>query len=112
MANNRVILQWNCRGLRANRAELDQLIVEHKFPAVLCLQETMLDARIENNQDDINKLPSFVKIRNYKGYFKCIPSGRNGIAIYVHNIIFHSPVKLKTSLQALGIRITSNIKSS
>ena len=106
MANNNVILQWNCRGLSANRTELDKLIAEYKFPAVICLQETLLDQKIERDQDNLNLLPSFVKIRNYKGYFKCIPSGRNGIAIYVHNRIFHSPIILKTKLQALAIRVT------
>ena len=97
MANNNVVLQWNCRGLSANRTELDKLIAEYKYPAVICLQETLLDPKIERDQNNLGLLPSFVKIRNYKGYFKCIPSGRNGIAIYVNNRIFHTPTILKTS---------------
>ena len=104
MANNKVILQWNCRGLSANRPELEKLIAEYNYPAVLCLQETLLDPKIERDQDNVNQLPSFVKIRNYKGYFKCIPTGRNGIAIYVHNRIFHTPIKLNTNLRDLAIR--------
>ena len=43
MANNNVVLQWNCRGLSANITELDKLIAEYKYPAVICLQETLLE---------------------------------------------------------------------
>ena len=83
------ILQWNCRGLRDKRNEIDKLIAEYK-PIVLCLQETLLSKEIEKRQIDGRDLPSFVNIRHYKSYFKCINSGRNGIAIYVRNDIFHS----------------------
>ena len=89
MANDNVILQWNINGLKSNRIELEILIAQYK-PAVICIQETMLDPKIENRQNDPNSLLSFVQFRNYIGYFKCIPSGRNGIAIYVKNKIHHS----------------------
>ena len=82
MANSNVILQWNCDGLRAKRLELETLIAKYS-PAVICLQETLLDPKIENSQNNPNTLPSFTKFKGYKGYFKCIPSGRNGLAIYV-----------------------------
>ena len=95
MANPIVILQWNCDGLKAKRLELDTLIAEYS-PRVICLQETMLDPSIERSQNDPSKLPSFVKIKGYKAYFKCIPSGRNGLAIYVKNNTFHSRINLKT----------------
>ena len=74
MANNNVILQWNCAGLNSKRIELENLIAVHS-PAVICLQETLI-----NNKDG---LPPCTNIQHYKGYFKCIPTGRNGIAIYV-----------------------------
>ena len=35
------IIQWNCRGLRANNDEL-QLLLNDYDPAVVCLQETHL----------------------------------------------------------------------
>ena len=35
------IIQWNCRGLRANYDEL-QLLLNDYDPAVVCLQETYL----------------------------------------------------------------------
>ena len=105
MANPIVNLQWNCDGLKAKRLELDTLIAEYS-PRVICLQETMLDPSIERSQNDPSKLPSFVKIKGYKAYFKCIPSGRNGLAIYVKNNTFHSRINLKTRLQALAIKIS------
>ena len=78
MANHNVILQWNCAGLNSKRTELDNLIKEHS-PAVICLQEILMHPDVERNRND----KSFANIRHYKGYFKCIPTGRNGIAIYV-----------------------------
>ena len=106
MANKNVILQWNCNGLKGNIIELELLIAQY-IPLVICLQETLLDPRIEQCQNDSATLPHFfVNFKEYKGYFKCTPSGRNGIAIYVKNSIFHSPVHLKTRLQALAICIS------
>ena len=46
------IIQWNCRGLRANYDEL-QLLLNDYDPAVVCLQETYL------------KEPNNVTFRNY-----------------------------------------------
>ena len=94
MANKNVILQWNCNGLKGNRIELELLIAKYK-PAVICLQETLLDKDIENSQNDINSLPYFVQFRGYKGYFKCMPSGRNGVAIYVNNLFYIHPFLLQ-----------------
>ena len=85
MANPNVILQWNCNGLKGNRLELEILIAEFS-PAVICLQETRLNTDVEKAQKDVNSLPSFVKFRGYTGYFKCIPSGHNGLAIYLRMV--------------------------
>ena len=40
MAHN-YIIQWNCRGLRSNREDIELLISKYS-PAAICLQETML----------------------------------------------------------------------
>ena len=40
MAHN-YIIQWNCRGLRSNREEIEWLISKYS-PAAICLQETLL----------------------------------------------------------------------
>ena len=106
MANPNVILQWNCDGLRAKRLELEILISKYS-PAVICVQETLLDPIVDNSKNDPHILPSFANFKGYKGYFKCIPSGRNGIATYVKNKIHHSLLtNLKTQLQVLAINIT------
>ena len=105
MANKNVILQWNCRGLESSRVELELLINNHA-PAVICLQETLLSPDIEYKSNNNLTLPSFVNFKGYKAYFKCINSGRNGIAIYVRDNIYHHPITLKTRLQALAIEIT------
>ena len=109
MANKNVILQWNCVGLKDKRIELENLIAEYS-PPVICLQETLLHSDIERYQKDTDKLPSFVNFKGYKGYFKCITTGRNGIAIYVKNSVLHSPVELKTHLQCLAVRVTHQNK--
>ena len=46
------IIQWNCRGLRANYDEL-QLLLNDYDPAVVCLQETYLKEP-NNFTDDVN----------------------------------------------------------
>ena len=40
MAHN-YIIQWNCRGLRSNREDIELLISKYS-PAAICLQETLL----------------------------------------------------------------------
>ena len=105
MANPNVILQWNCDGLKNSRIELELLIAEYS-PAVICLQETKLSVEVERCQNDTSRLPSHVKFKGYTPYFKCIPSGQNGLAIYVKNGIIHTPVSIKTRLQALAVRLT------
>ena len=103
MASKNVILQWNCDGLRKRRNDLDILIATYN-PAIICLQETLLPFHTERCHED--NLPLGVIFKKYTGYFKCIPSGKNGIAIYVRKGISHSHIKLKTSLQALAVRVT------
>ena len=49
------IIQWNCRGIKANRSEL-LLLMTHLQPAIVCLQETFL-----NTNDAIT-------IRNHQSY--------------------------------------------
>ena len=106
MANPNVILQWNCDGLQGKRNEIELLISKHS-PAIICLQETKLNPEIEILQNENKPLPSYVNFKGYKGYFKCIDSGCNGIATYIRNGIFHHHLKcLKTKLQALAVSVT------
>ena len=90
-------LQWNIRGLHANREELDMLL-SHIQPSVVSLQETFLK---EN------------KTINFKGYssFHSFASEINGTphggsAILVNSSVPHTKLNLYTSLQAVAIRVT------
>ena len=92
MANS--ILQWNCRGLRANLDEVQRLTREFN-PIVMCLQETFL-----------NNTLSF---RKYSHYSKFGPSdGRpsGGVSIFVNNKSPHRHLNLNTRLQAVAISVT------
>ena len=102
---NTVILQWNCRGLKNKRIELG-ILIEKYSPAVICLQETILSPNVEKLRKDKKPLPIDAHINDYVPYFKCIESGRNGVAIYVKKKILHSQIILQTDLQALAVKIT------
>jgi exonuclease III len=54
---NYSVLQWNCRGLKANFIDLE-LLLKSFSPAALCLQETL--------QGDNNVL----KLRYYTNFYK------------------------------------------
>jgi hypothetical protein len=97
MASHSVIVQWNCRGLRANFIDLD--IILHAFsPVALCLQETF--------QTDTNP----INFRHYTQYYKNStrvdgsPSG--GVSILVQKHIPQSFLPLNTTLQATAAKIT------
>jgi exonuclease III len=91
------IIQWNCRGLRANREEIDLIISQHS-PVALCLQETKL--KDGNNQT----------FKHHHTYYCSTDSGNGGAAVIVKNSIFHSPVTLDTNLQAVAVVLTLNNK--
>ena len=105
MANPNVVLQWNCDGLRGRRSELDLMIAKYS-PAVICLQEVKLPLDYERLIKDKKPLPYSVVFNGYTPYFKCVETGANGVAIYVKNTIFHTPIKLNTEWQALAVLIT------
>ena len=56
MAHN-YIIQWNCRGLRSKREDIEWLISKYA-PAAICLQETMLQPE---------HTPTF---KHYSAYYK------------------------------------------
>ena len=90
------ILQWNCRGLRSNFDEL-QLLIHQYNPVALCLQETML-----GDKD--------LAVKHFSCYY-CPGSEVNGnhsggVGILVSNITPHSQLQLRTSLQAIAIRVS------
>jgi len=90
-------LQWNMRGLQANREELDMLL-SLVHPSVICLQETFL--RESKN----------ITFKGFTSYHKpaqevnCVVHG--GSAILVNSSTPHRQLDLQTCLQAVVIRIT------
>ena len=83
--NNCNFLQWNCRGLCANREEIDLLINEHS-PAAFCLQETFLK---DNYQ---------MSFKGYNSYFRNTETGHGGVAMLIKNSYIHSKIPLQTEL--------------
>ena len=90
-------LQWNIRGLRANREDLSILLADTN-PTAVCLQETFLTA------------DKTMKFNNYTTY--CMPAveangtPHGGVALLIKNGTPHSQISLNTSLQAIALRIT------
>ena len=90
------IIQWKCRGLRANFNEI--LLLISKFtPSVLCLQETFLKQSDNINLNDYT-LYNFI-------HTNC-ERASGGSTIMVNSRLPHSQIKLTTNLQAVAIRVT------
>ena len=92
MAHN-YIIQWNCRGLRSNREDIELLISKYS-PAAICLQETML------KRDQIQTF------KHYSAYYKNSINGHGGVCILVKNNFIHSQVQFQADLQAVAVCIT------
>ena len=91
------IIQWNCRGLKPNFLEVQQLLISME-PIAFCLQETYLTT----NTITVDK--------RYALYTKNITiSGERahgGVALLIRKSIPHSEINLITSLQAVAVRLT------
>jgi len=90
------ILQWNIRGLQANREELN-ILLSNFNPILVSLQETFLKP---------DKIATF---KNYSLYN--LPSESNGtihggIAILVNSAVPHNQIQLNASVQAIAVRAT------
>ena len=91
------LLQWNIRGLQANREELSLLISSLK-PHVIALQET----KIGNKHN--------ISFQNYSLY-NCPGAETNGIyhggsALIINKTIPHKFLNIQTNLQATAVRVT------
>ena len=92
----KTIIQWNCRGLRANYDEL-QLLVNDYDPAVVCLQETYV------------KEPNHVTFRNNNRFNRFAfgdGRGTGGVTIIINNKCPSSQIHLKTNIQAVAVSVT------
>ena len=89
------IIQWNCRGLRANYNEI--LLLLTKFaPTVVCLQETFL------------KQADSALFKNYTTYSYIYNQGdkaSGGTSIVIYSRLSHSQVHLYTPLQAVAVSV-------
>ena len=90
------IIQWNCRGLMANRLEMELLANKHT-PASICLQETMYQA---------NKAIKFKQFTPYHVQPNSDDRSHGGVALLVAASHPHSYIKLNTPFQAVAIRLT------
>ena len=94
------IIQWNCRGLKANFNEV--LILMSLFsPSVICLQETSL------------KQSDNVSFRDFNMFNYICPDGQRasgGISIMVKSSVPHRQFDLNTSLQAIAVNVTLSKK--
>ena len=95
MAHN-YIIQWNCRGLRSNKEDIELLISKYS-PAAICLQETML------KRDQIQTF------KHYSAYYRN-SNGHGGVCVLVKNNFIHSQVQFQADLQAVAVCITINKK--
>ena len=94
------IIQWNCRGLKANYNEI--LILMSLFsPSVICLQETFL------------KQSDNVSFRDFNMFNYICPDGQRasgGTSIMVKSNVPHSQFDLNTNLQAVAVNVTLSKK--
>lgn len=90
------IIQWNCRGIRANFSELQRLACIYN-PLAFCLQETHLTP--ENNIS----LKHFTCLNAYGPNLQR-PCG--GTSILLRHDVVHSNVDKNTNLQVVAVRIT------
>ena len=88
------MVQWNIRGLQANKEELN-ILLSNNNPTVVSLQETY---------QNINKP---ITIKNYSSY--SIPAIETngtlhgGVAVLIKNGTPHKLLQLNTSLQAIAV---------
>ncbi len=91
-----ILLQWNCRGFRANRHELELLIARF-HPSVICLQETFM--------------PKNISLRNYVSYDILANVDRDnhphgGVSLLVKETVPQTHITLNTTLKAVAARVT------
>ena len=85
------LIQWNCRGLKANFNEL-LLLLTGLCPSIICLQE-----RFFKPSDNLN-------IRGYTLYNHINKAG--GSSVIINNSVPQSQIPLNTNLQAVAVKVT------
>ena len=88
---NHKIIQWNCRGIKANRSKL-LLLMTQQQAAIVCLQETFLKTS-DDNTIKTHQIYNFI-------------SNTGGVSILIRNDIPKSKIHLNTQLQAIASKVT------
>jgi hypothetical protein len=91
------IIQWNCRGLRANYNDL-LLLLSSVEPVACCLQELLIDDNYVLGNRQYNLYTTLPPLSNNR------PTG--GAGILVRKTTPHSQLTLHTHLQAVACRIS------
>ena len=94
------IIQWNCRGLRANYNDL-LLLLSSIEPIACCLQELMVD----NNYSFYNRQYNLFTVLPTHPHPNSRPSG--GAGILVRKTVPHARIPISSSLQAVACRIST-----
>ena len=94
---SKFLVQWNCRGLRANFDEI-QILIQKFQPVLFSLQETQISDTCS------------VNLRQYSHFSITPPTGdarpHGGASLFIRNNIPHSQIKLNTTLQAVAATIS------
>ena len=91
------IIQWNCRGFRANLDEI-HILIQDFFPVAFCLQETLLS---DKNVVEFRKYALFCSkpvIRDNRAH--------GGAALMIRKDVPHSQVQTVSNLQAVAVRVS------
>ena len=95
---NHKIIQWNRRGIKANRNE-PLLLVTNLQPAMICLQETFI--KVNDN----------IKIKSYESFnhiHDTDHTASGGVSVLIRNDIPQSKINLNTGFLAIAIKVTSH----
>ena len=90
------ILQWNCRGLKANYNEI-LILTTLLAPSVICLQETFL------------KQTDMISFKNYTIYNYITDANQKasgGTSILIKSDTPHRNIDINSNLQAIAVNVT------
>lgn len=96
MDKNNTIIQWNCRGLKANYNEI-LILISLLSPNILCLQETFL------KPTDNIYFKDFIMFNFINNDCQ---KASGGSSILINKTVPHSKIDLTTNLQAIAAKVT------
>ena len=91
------LLQWNCRGLKANRSDLDLLIAQY-IPAIIYLQDTLVHHTYHQFRSHVSY--------DLQATTDNLGRPHGGVSLLVGLKIPHHQIALDTHLQAIAVQVT------